>query len=105
MPVTSAPAPGGLVQLSPAPAVALEPARRRRAGAGTQAAATLDARTAARSVQAQGATQTLPMSVSAGIRISASGWLLPIAGAVVGGLVFSLPGAVLGGLAGWLLSR
>lgn len=89
----------------PAASAEIEPAGRHRPGSGASPAAATDARTAASSVQSLGATHILPMRISAGVQVSASGWLLPIGGAIVGGLMFGLPGALIGGIAGWLLSR
>ena len=50
-------------------------------------------------------TSTLPLRARASVGVSLNGWALPIAGAVVGGLLMGLPGALVGGVLGYLLLR
>ncbi len=49
--------------------------------------------------------RTLPMRVSAGVRVSAPNWMWILGGAVVGGLLLGPIGALAGGLAGAFLVR
>lgn len=68
-----------------------------------------DARRRAHSHAGQGAamlaaTQTLPFSVGASIRVN-NGLIFPIAGAALGAVLLGVPGLFLGGFAGWLLAR
>ena len=49
------------------------------------------------------AQQVLPLRAS--VAVSATGWALPVGGAVIGALLFGLPGAVVGAVGGWLLAR
>lgn len=86
---------------APAPHTA---ARRRRqlpaavpAGAATNPTGISDARAAG--------TAVLPYSAGAAVRVTAPGWAWPVGGAILGGLIWGMPGAFLGALGGYLLVR
>lgn len=49
--------------------------------------------------------RSLPMRVSAGVRVSAPNWMWILGGAVAGGLLLGPIGALAGGLAGAFLVR
>lgn len=49
--------------------------------------------------------RSLPMQVSAGVRVSAPRWMFLVGGGLLGGVLFGLPGAIGGALLGAMLSR
>lgn len=50
-------------------------------------------------------TQTLPFRAGVAASVHGPSWMFIAGGAILGGLLFSLPGALLGGLGGYLLTR
>lgn len=49
--------------------------------------------------------RSLPMQVSAGVRVSAPAWMFVVGGGLLGGALFGLPGAIGGALLGAVLAR
>lgn len=49
--------------------------------------------------------RSLPMQVSAGVRVAAPKWMFIVGGGALGGLLFGLPGAIGGALVGAFLAR